>query len=77
VAVRSGVVASIHNHVTAKCAKLAGAPMDKGAGIDLLKKAGDPVREGEPIFRLYAEHEPDLGYAWDYWKRHPEMVHIK
>lgn len=73
---RGGTVASIHNHVIAKCAKLAGAPLDAGAGVDLLKKVGDPVRAGEPIFRIHAEHEPDLGYAWDYWMRHPEMVEI-
>jgi thymidine phosphorylase len=74
---RTGKVARIDNAQIAKCAKLAGAPVDTGAGVDLLKKVGDPVREGEPLFRIHAEEEADLGYAWDYWKRHPETVEIE
>ena len=76
-AARSGKVAVIENHKIAKCAKLAGAPVDSGAGVDLLKKVGDAVREGEPLFRIHAEQEADMGYAWDYWQRHPEMIVIE
>lgn len=77
VASRSGRVGAIHNGEIAKCAKLAGAPVDAGAGVDLLMKVGESVREGEPLFRIHAEEEADLGYAWDYWQRHPEMVGIE
>jgi thymidine phosphorylase len=73
---KSGIVASVDNIVTAKCAKLAGAPSDAGAGIDLLKNVGDEVREGEPLFRIHAMHEADLGYAWEYWQRHSDMMVI-
>src|SRR5512139_302354 len=38
---RDGVVTAIDNFLVAKVARLAGAPMDKGAGVDLLKKLGD------------------------------------
>jgi thymidine phosphorylase len=76
-AARTGTVASVANHLVAKCAKLAGAPVDLGAGLDLLRRAGEAVREGEPLFRVHAEHEADLGFAWDYWQRHPEMIVIR
>ena len=33
---------------------MAGAPIDKGAGIRILKKIGDHVEKGEPIYRIYA-----------------------
>jgi thymidine phosphorylase len=72
----TGSVMAMDNQKLAKCAKLAGAPFDAGAGVDLLKRIGDTVSEGEPVFRIHAEEEADLGYAWDYWLRHPEMVTI-
>ena len=37
--------------------------MDKGAGIDLLKKVGDAVSEGEPIYRIYACVAADFRFA--------------
>jgi thymidine phosphorylase len=76
-AAKAGRVTRIENLKIAKCAKLAGAPVDAGAGIDLLRKVGDEVKAGEPLYRIHAEEEADLGYAWDYWQRHPEMVTIE
>ncbi len=58
-----GVVTSIDNYVVAKVARLAGAPMDKGAGVDILKKLGDPVEQGEPLYRVYAEYKADYNFA--------------
>jgi thymidine phosphorylase len=75
-AAKPGRLSFLDNHKIAKCAKLAGAPTDMGAGVDLLKKLGDSASEGEPLFRIHAEEEADLGYAWDYWLRHPEMIAI-
>ena len=39
---------------TARLARLAGAPADKGAGVDLIKKVGDRVERGEPLYRIHA-----------------------
>jgi thymidine phosphorylase len=39
--------------------------MDKGAGIDLLRKVGDQVRRGEPLYRIHAESETGLAFARD------------
>jgi thymidine phosphorylase len=63
VAARAGVVAAIDNLRLARIARLAGAPQVPGAGADLIKKCGDPVRAGEPLYRIHAEIEADLGFA--------------
>jgi thymidine phosphorylase len=49
-----GVVAAIDCHRIARLARFAGAPTDKGAGIDLLKQPGDRVERGEPLYRIHA-----------------------
>lgn len=63
VAPASGKIAAIDNLQMARIARLAGAPMDKGAGIDLFKKLGDEVREFEPIYRIYSEFNADFEFA--------------
>ncbi len=60
-----GTVAAIDCHLMARIARLAGAPMDKGAGIDLLHKVGELVRRGEPLYRIHAQTETGLGFARD------------
>jgi thymidine phosphorylase len=61
----SGVVAAIDCLRLARIARLAGAPMDKGAGIELLKKIGDRARAGEPLYRIRACHPADFKFATD------------
>lgn len=60
-----GAVVAIDNLHLAHVARLAGAPMSKGAGVDLLKKVGDKVERGEPLYRVYAEFPANLGFARD------------
>jgi thymidine phosphorylase len=60
---RGGLVVAIDNYRMNRIASLAGAPMDKGAGVDLLKKVGDPVAAGEPLYRMYAQFRPDFEFA--------------
>jgi thymidine phosphorylase len=62
-AAQSGTVISIDNFQMARIARLAGAPMDKGAGVDLLKKLGDAVEAGEPLYRVHAKFPADFGFA--------------
>ncbi len=59
----SGVVVNIDNHQMAHIARFAGAPIDKGAGIDLFKKLGEKVKKGEPLYRIYAEFPSDFNFA--------------
>ncbi len=58
-----GTVVSIDNFQMARIARLAGAPMDKGAGVDLLKKLGDRVKKGEALYRVHATFAADFGFA--------------
>jgi thymidine phosphorylase len=62
-AAADGTVRAIDNLRLARIARLAGAPQMPGAGADLLKKQGDPVRRGEVLYRIHAEVEADLGFA--------------
>ncbi len=61
----AGVVVAIDNLQLARIARLAGAPISKGAGVDLLKKVGDTVDQGETLYRVYAEYPANLGFARD------------
>ena len=58
-----GVVVEIDNLRMARIARLAGAPQSPGAGADLLKKLGDPVVRGEPLYRIHAQFDADFGFA--------------
>lgn len=59
----NGIVTGIDCHRLARIARLAGAPTDKGAGIDLFKKIGDPVKAGEPLYRIHACVATDFDFA--------------
>jgi thymidine phosphorylase len=58
-----GRVIAIDNYQMARIARLAGAPMDKGAGVDLLKKLGDPVEPGEVLYRVHAKFPADFRFS--------------
>jgi thymidine phosphorylase len=60
---RNGTVAAINNLQMARIARLAGAPMDKGAGVDLFRKVGDAVEQGEPLYAIHAEFAADFDFA--------------
>jgi thymidine phosphorylase len=62
-AAHDGVVTGIDCYRIARIARMAGAPTDKGAGVDLFKKVGDPVMAGEPLYRIHAEHNTDFHFA--------------
>jgi thymidine phosphorylase len=58
-----GVVIEIDNLHMAHIARFAGAPIDKGAGVDLFKKMGDKVEKGEALYRIHAEFLSDFNFA--------------
>ena len=65
VASRDGVVTAVDCLRIATVARAAGAPTDPGAGLWLLKRVGDHVRRGEPLYRIHAEDPFDFGFARD------------
>ena len=62
-------VAGFDNRRLARLAKLAGAPLDKAAGLDLHVQIGDRVHRGQPLFTLHAQTRGELSYALDYLER--------
>ena len=62
---RDGEVGAIDNLRLARIARLAGAPQVAGAGVDLLRKVGDPVAAGQVLYRIHASYPADLGFARD------------
>lgn len=65
VAPEDGVVTSADCLRISQLARFAGAPIARGAGLDLFKQVGDRVEAGEPLFRLYAAEQShfELGLA--------------
>ena len=59
----SGVVTGIDNLQIARIARMAGAPKVIGAGVDLFHKLGDPVAQGDILYRVHADHASDLEFA--------------
>jgi thymidine phosphorylase len=60
-----GVVTAIDNLQVAHIARLAGAPIDKGAGVDLHKSPGDSVEQEEPLYTIHAEFPANFNFAKD------------
>ncbi len=58
-----GTVTAIDCHLISRIARAAGAPMHKGAGIDLLRKIGDRVLQGDILCRIHAESPTGLAFA--------------
>lgn len=65
----NGTIVNIDNFQLARIARFAGAPIDKGAGVDLFKKTGDEVNKGEPLYRIHAEYPADFNFALDLCER--------
>jgi thymidine phosphorylase len=63
---KAGRVHTIDNRRMARLAKLAGAPDDKAAGVDLHVAVGDEVTVGQPLCTVHADASGQLAYAFDY-----------
>lgn len=73
---RPGLVQAIDNRKIARLAKLAGAPDDKAAGVDLHISVGDEVAPGQPLCTVHAESPGELAYAFDYAAANPDIITI-
>jgi thymidine phosphorylase len=76
-ATHAGHVSGIDNRLLSRAAKLAGAPVAKGAGLDLLVRLDERVTRGQPLFRLQAENAGDLDYALEFVGRHAQAVQVE
>jgi thymidine phosphorylase len=75
-AAASGSITGFDCRKLARAAKLAGAPVDQAAGIDLHVRLGQGVARGQPLFTLHAESPGELAYAREYLTAHDDVVVI-
>jgi thymidine phosphorylase len=73
---RDGVVKTIDNRKLARAAKLAGAPADKAAGIELHISLNEAVSKGDPLFTLHAESPGELAYALEFVDGHSPIIEV-
>lgn len=55
-----GYVKRINNSIITEVARKAGSPQDKGSGVKLLHKEGQEVNKGDPLLKVFSEHESKL-----------------
>jgi thymidine phosphorylase len=60
---RAGAIKEIDGWAITEIARRAGAPLDKAAGVDILRNVGDTVAVGEPLFVIHASALGDLEEA--------------
>ena len=66
VADREGILLEIDNRRIARLAKLAGAPSDQAAGVELHVRLGDRITPGMPLCTVHADAPGELAYALNY-----------
>jgi thymidine phosphorylase len=74
---RAGRVHAIDNRRIARLAKLAGAPDDKAAGVDLHVAVGDEVSSGQLLCTVHAETPGELAYALDYAAVNRDIITVR
>jgi thymidine phosphorylase len=71
---QAGTVQAIDNRSIARVAKLAGAPADKAAGVEMSVRMGDRVAKGDVLLTIHAESPGELEYALEYAQAQTGMV---
>ncbi|MFC6669412.1 thymidine phosphorylase family protein [Marinobacterium aestuariivivens] len=74
---QAGIVRAIDNRLLAKIAKLAGAPADPAAGVEIPVKLGDRIDPNDMLLSIHAESSGELNYAVDYLEDHPGVVELE
>lgn len=71
-----GRVTQIDNRKIARLAKLAGAPQDAVAGLDLHVKLGHEVKIGDPLYTLHTASPGELAYVRSYIDEGNHIIRI-
>lgn len=74
---RPGRITQINNRTLARLAKLAGAPDNKAAGLELHVRLGDEVAAGQPLLTIHTEAHGELAYALDYAVANPGLITVE
>ena len=72
-----GRLEEIDNRKIARLAKLAGAPEDRAAGVELLVRIGQDIKAGETLCVVHAEAPGELDYALAYAAAHEDIFRIE
>ena len=70
----SGVVYGFDNQALTSIARVAGAPKDKQAGIELWVRRGDKVEKGQKLYTIYSSSEARLDKAIELAQRHDAIL---
>jgi thymidine phosphorylase len=76
VSASNGIVTSLDNRRLAKVAKLAGAPEDNAAGLELHVRLNDSVASRQPLYTIHAESPGELAYALNYARANLDIIGI-
>jgi len=72
-----GRVHAIDNRRIARLAKLAGAPDDKAAGVDLHVRVGDLIVAGQPLCTVHSDSPGELAYAFEFADLNSDMINVR
>jgi thymidine phosphorylase len=72
-----GIVRSIDNRRISRVAKLAGAPLDKTAGVDMKVQVGGRVEKDQPLYVVHASALGELDYALTYAAENEDIIRIE
>jgi thymidine phosphorylase len=75
-AARAGVVLSIDNRRLARIAKLAGAPQDPAAGLELHTPLGTEVTKGQRLYTIHAQSRGGLQYGLEFARSQSDVLTI-
>ena len=60
---KEGYIVEVNNSIINQIAKAAGCPSSKTSGVEIIKKQGAKIKEGELVFRIYSHSESKLRKA--------------
>ena len=60
---KDGYIVEVNNSIINQIAKMAGCPSSKSSGVEIIKKQGAKIKEGDMVFRIYSQSESKLRKA--------------
>ena len=75
-ATRRGRIDGIDNRRLSRLAKLAGAPRDPSAGVELHARVGDRINAGDPLLTVHAQAPGELEYARGYLAANAQTISV-
>jgi thymidine phosphorylase len=77
IASHPGRIVSIDNRRLARIAKLAGAPTDPAAGVEMRTTVDSEVAGDEPLLVIHAQSRGELEYALEYVRSQPDIIRVE